>query len=248
MTLPRDILTGKLPAVYNTILSLGGVLIPMHTDLAGNVLAYCPDGSTLTATPGVGVDFDHNGQIPRVAGGSPTATFNAVTGGIKAPAPVGSSLNLSNGGTILVLIANPLMTGSAALVHKSHDVSYGGYDGYIVFFRSTGQVVLRTSSSASTTSELATDVGVLTPGGCFLVALKVDPVGNAQIHVEPGGLVASRAGMEIPSNVAGDLSLGAALSGGLSAKSSFGFAAVFDGKSLDVLTIQTIAAQCGPLG
>ena len=76
MTLPRDIHTGKMPRVYDCVLSHGGVLIPMQPDMAGNVLAYYPDGSTLAGTPAPGVDFAASGKIPRVAGGSPVATFD----------------------------------------------------------------------------------------------------------------------------------------------------------------------------
>ena len=245
MTLPRDIHTGKMPRVYDTILSLGGVLIPMQQDLDGNVLAHYPDGTTRSLTAEGSVDFTHDGQIPRVAGGSPVATFDSTSDRIDFDIPAGDDLQMHTGGTWIALVT-PASVRQQTIFMKSDSGTAGARNGYTMLTRPGGYVRFNTSNSADTVSTLTSPAGAYAAGERMVIAYT--QAGTAGKLYKNGQLLASGS-MQIPADAACPLAIGNTpppyianyFIGGV------GFVAATR-EVLGALELQAIAAQCGPLG
>ena len=245
MTLPRDILTGKLPAVYNTILSRGGVLIPMQQDMAGNVLAHYPDGSTLAGTPTPGMDFTHDGTIPRVAGGSPKAAFDASADKITATVSAGSDLNMSSGGTLLGLCTLSASGGSVRVLFNKTTSTATTKGGYGIYFNSTRRI-LAVFGGASSAVIVQSDAAAFEYGERMLVAVTLD-AGVVKIY-KNGTLIKTGASAITPSDVEAPLAIGSAPAFSYPLAGEVEYVGMIDGVILDALENKNLAAQSGPLG
>ena len=244
MTLPRDILTGKMPRVYDSILSLGGVLIPMQQDMAGNVLAYYPDGSTLAGTPAPGVAFDPDGKIPRVVGGSPVATFDDTGDNITFPVPAGDRLTMSGGGTFLCCVTPGFSpeTWRIFMVANVVGIPWGSY-----YLYATGGNALRVLTQDTTSLLLLqTSDNVFADGERFVFGLTVTPQGIGTIS--KNGQPLKTGPLKIPANRDSILEIGNQVAEDWPAHSVVDYVATIEGVVLDAPELQAIAAQSGPLG
>jgi hypothetical protein len=243
MTLPRDIFTGKMPAVYNTILSLGGVLIPMQPDLAGNVLAYCPDGSTFVGTPAASIDFDRDGQIPRVAGGSPVTTFDNTGEVISFAVPPGDQLQMDGDGTLL-LLCTPADIATGVVLAKTSVLNYTR-NGYICLLIDNGAIRFATADAVGV-DDLQSEAGLYTAGArIFIAYTQSGTTGTLYLN----GVQIATGTMRVPTNVASPLAIGGYPAGTASPFIGSGeFAALMKDVVLIQPQIADIAAQCGPLG
>jgi hypothetical protein len=206
MTLPRDILTGKMPAVYDTILSLGGVLIPMQSDMDGNILAYFPDGSTLTGTPGASIDFTHAGQIPRVAGGSPSADFPGAIGTDYinfGTIPLGHKLQLSGGGFTIVCLGTFLASASAQRLVVNKGNGFPADNGYGMRFIADTSIRLDAHNTAS-----ASGVGAVIPGERHVYAASTDTINPSKFYRSGTEIASGSQVLDTPINFAAPLKIG----------------------------------------
>jgi len=245
MTLPRDIFTGKMPAVYNSILSREGVLIPMQQDMAGNVLAHNPDGSTLAGTPTPGVDFTPSGQIPRVAGGSPVATFDSSADRVDFDIPGGDPFQMSDGGTWVVCFTPGALSTYVVPMQKTSSGTITR-NGYVMYVTPAGGLAAIFSNASGTQSQLISPAGTVAAGERLLLICTHD--GDRVNIYKNASLVVTATGMELPSNVAARVFIGTNVAKTYSTKGTVDFAATFPGVILDALENKNIAAQCGPLG
>jgi hypothetical protein len=243
MTLPRDIFTGKMPRAYDSILSREGVLIPMQQAMAGNVLAHYADGSTLAGTPTSGVGFAHDGQIPRVAGGSPKAAFDDSADRIDFTV-TGGDLQMSTGGTWLFLCTPEAATPQVSVLAFKSSNGAAVRQGYQCYLRPTGVMSFATSSNTAGASVLNSAINAFEFGERLCYAATLSASGEAKIY-KNGNLIASRSGMSMPTDIASTLALGRT---GFHLDGSQELAGFIPDVVLDVPEIQAITAQCGPLG
>jgi hypothetical protein len=246
MTLPRDILTGKMPRVYDSILSRGGVLIPMQQDMAGNVLAHYPDGSTLAGTPTPGVDFTHNGHIPRVAGGSPKAEFDASADKTVWMIPAGSGLNMSNGGTWIACCTPQAIEGSVRVVLNKTTSTSVTRNGHAIYFNNSNRSILAVFGSTSSSVTIGSNAGAFEYGERMLVAVTLD-AGVVKIY-KNGTLIKTGASAITPPDMEAPLAIGGAPAFSYPLTGEVEYVGMLDGVILDAPELQAIAAQCGPLG
>jgi hypothetical protein len=245
MTLPRDILTGKMPRVYDSILSRGGVLIPMQKDMAGNVLAHYPDGSTLAGTPTPGVDFTHNGHIPRVAGGSPKAAFDASADKTVWMIPAGSGPNMSNGGTWIACCTLQASGNNVKVVLNKTTSTTVTRNGHAIYFNNA-RSILAVFGSPTGSVTVASASGAFEYEERILVAVTLD-AGVVKIY-KNGTLIKTGASAITPSDVAAKLAIGGAPAFSYPLAGEAEYVGMLDGVILDAPELQAIAAQCGPLG
>ena len=245
MILPRDIFTGKIPRVYDLILSRGGVLLPMQQDMAGNVLAHYPDGSTLGGTPTPGVDFTPSGQIPRIAGGSPVATFDSSADRVDFDIPAGDPFQMSTGGTWVVCFTPGALSTYVVPIQKTSSGTITR-NGYVLYVTPAGGLAAIFSNTSSTQSQLISPAGTVVAGERLVVICTHD--GDRVNIYKNASLVVTATGMELPSNVASPVFIGTNVAKIYSTKGPVEIAATFPGVILIATERQAIVSNCGPLG
>ena len=246
MTLPRDIFTGKMPRVYDTILSLGGVLIPMQKDMDGNVLAYYPDGSTLALAPTLGVDFTHDGKIPHVAGGSPRATFSNADDGIGTTVAQGDLFQLRTGTWQFLVTPEYGGVSYPVLAQKTSNATGLTRQGWKFFLTESRKLSAELSAGPNGSANHSTAVPVFDYGSTFVATYTHD--GSTLKMYMNETEVKSAATFSLV-DIAGSLTIGNLVNPNDSVMlGGMGFAAFYNGVILDAPKIQAIVAQCGPLG